>query len=376
MKLCHISDVHLGYRAYHRSTPGGVNLREHDVYTAFEKALKSVLDISPDLVLITGDLFHVVRPSNRTIIQVFLLLSRFQERREGKPLIIIGGNHETPRSVDADCILRLFKYINGISVAYTGIEALDIEDARILCIPARGLGEIEKTEIAPSADAKVNILTVHGMLEGIGAQYGTAAISRAKILNSNWDYVAMGDYHIYQELAPNATYAGSTEFTTTNIWEEANSPKGFVEFDTEKKELKFHQIETRRVIDLEPIEAADMSADEINRHISENAAKVDITSAIVRQKVLDLSYSSRMNLDQKMIRQLRSEALFYYLDLRPPRRKAATATNVRGEGSARVTLEDEWMEFATSKFQTRPDRAELVEIGLNYLKKASEKEGA
>jgi exonuclease SbcD len=61
MRIAHLSDVHLGYRAYSRTNEHGMNQREHDVLQAFGRALRAILRAAPDLVLITGDLFHSVR---------------------------------------------------------------------------------------------------------------------------------------------------------------------------------------------------------------------------------------------------------------------------------------------------------------------------
>ena len=38
MRIAHLSDVHLGYRAYSRTNEHGVNQREHDVLQAFRRA--------------------------------------------------------------------------------------------------------------------------------------------------------------------------------------------------------------------------------------------------------------------------------------------------------------------------------------------------
>jgi exonuclease SbcD len=71
MRIAHLSDVHLGYRAYSRTNEHGMNQREYDVLQAFRRALRAIRDAEPDLVLITGDLFHAVRPPNSSLIAAF-----------------------------------------------------------------------------------------------------------------------------------------------------------------------------------------------------------------------------------------------------------------------------------------------------------------
>ena len=67
MKIAHLADLHLGYRAYHRITSRGVNQREADVAEAFRRAVARVVEARPDLVLVAGDIFHTVRPTNTAL---------------------------------------------------------------------------------------------------------------------------------------------------------------------------------------------------------------------------------------------------------------------------------------------------------------------
>ena len=67
MKLAHIADSHLGIRQYHRQTPTGINQREADVANAFRGVIDDVIAQHPDVVVIAGDLFHSVRPTNAAI---------------------------------------------------------------------------------------------------------------------------------------------------------------------------------------------------------------------------------------------------------------------------------------------------------------------
>jgi len=68
VRLLHLSDLHLGFRQFQRTTPAGINQREWDVAQSFTRAIDRVIELRPDLVLIAGDVFHTVRPTNPAIL--------------------------------------------------------------------------------------------------------------------------------------------------------------------------------------------------------------------------------------------------------------------------------------------------------------------
>ncbi|PYO64610.1 MAG: DNA repair exonuclease, partial [Gemmatimonadetes bacterium] len=76
MKLAHLADLHLGFRQYDRQTPRGGNQREADVAEAFRRAVDDLLAQRPDLILLGGDVFHSVRPTNPAILFLFQQLHR------------------------------------------------------------------------------------------------------------------------------------------------------------------------------------------------------------------------------------------------------------------------------------------------------------
>ena len=76
MRLVHLADLHLGYRQYQRLTPGGINQREADVAASFQRALDKVIELRPDVVMLAGDIFHNVRPTNPAILHAFGAISR------------------------------------------------------------------------------------------------------------------------------------------------------------------------------------------------------------------------------------------------------------------------------------------------------------
>jgi len=370
MRIAHISDVHLGYRAYSRLTRQGINQREMDVLKAFREALHLAHQHQPDLIVITGDLFHSVRPPNYSLTQAFRLISRLQQERHHAPLVIIAGNHETPRSTESSCILTLFEHIPGVQVVADRIQSLSIDSlgVHLLCVPSRGLHALSNMRIEPDPHAKVNLLLLHGILEGLTPFAVERPVSRQQVLSDGWDYIALGDWHLYTPVAQNAIYAGATEFTSNNIWEEAGKDKGLVLYEVETRMHQFLRVPTRPVYDLLPIDARELTAAEINEQIQMRAESVNIDNAIVRQRVYNLMPEHRTGLDGNLLRELRARALHYHLDLRMYR-DARAARSTSAEEERPLTLIEEWREFASRyELPAGVPREAFIQQGVQYLR--------
>mgnify|MGYP001348790770 FL=1 len=106
MKLAHLADLHLGFRQFDRQTPKGTNQREADVAEVFRRAVDDLLDQKPDLIVIAGDLFHSVRPTNAAILFCFRQLHRLRAGLPETPIVVIAGEHDTPRSTETGTIDR------------------------------------------------------------------------------------------------------------------------------------------------------------------------------------------------------------------------------------------------------------------------------
>src|SRR5688500_1398814 len=105
MRLAHLSDLHLGYRQYQRQPPGGINQREAEVAAAFTRAIDGVVAVRPDVIVFGGDIFHTVRPTNPAILHAFAQFSRLRAALPDVPVVVVAGNHDTPRAVETGCIL-------------------------------------------------------------------------------------------------------------------------------------------------------------------------------------------------------------------------------------------------------------------------------
>jgi len=370
MTIAHLSDTHLGFRAYGRTTPAGLNQREADVMATFEACLDAILARDPDVVVHAGDLFHVVRPSNATIVRTFQAFTRFQSLRGGKPLILIGGNHDTPRSSDSGNILRLFEGIPGLRLVPHRVETLDFPDLdlEVMAVPSPALSRDERPEYVPTLGRRHAILTLHGMARQALPAHGEFDVSQTR--HDAWTYVALGDYHTFQAYGANVAYAGSTDFASTNIWEEATlHEKGWLWFDTEVGRLEHVPLATRAVIDLPILDAQGLGKEEVEARLRENAVW-DAEMPIVRQRVANLAPSLRGKLDPSVAKEIAQRALNYQLQL-----LRTTAVLPERETTRVVTLEDQWRAHADTVALPRDvDRGALRERGLSLLKEVASHE--
>lgn len=371
MRVIHIADPHLGYRAYNRVNKQGLNEREADVFLAFREAIHKTAELKPDLVLIAGDMFHVVRPSNLTIQYAFRELAALTQKITA-PIVIIGGNHDSPRSADTGCILDLLKNLPGIHVAHSEYLQIKLDqlDASVFCLCHRALPHISSLKIEPDRSSKHNILLAHGTVEGVLKYAGDLyQLSRSQVIRDDWDYIAFGHYHSFTELAPNAYYAGSLEYTSTSLWSETKAKKGFIEYDiADRKLISFHNVSTREVVDLRPIDADGLAADEVNRMIVNRVEGIDGGHAdkIVRLIIENLPRGVQADLDFAFIRSIRTQALHFELQTRLPSRTGVSSDS-REAGTAR-SLEDEWSDFARDcEVPGGVNRDQLTDLGRDYI---------
>jgi exonuclease SbcD len=381
VRIVHLADTHLGYRAYHRVTRDGVNLRERDVARAFREAVDRTIELRPELVVVAGDVFDRVRPSNAAITDAFAQFARLRAALPDTPVVVIAGNHDTPRSADVGNILRLFAAIPGLHVAHHEARrfAFPELDAAVLALPHNALAGPEPVAVEPDPAYGVNVCVAHAEVDDprlrFGGEYGGARLARDALDPGAWTYVALGHYHLYTPLAPNAAYAGSTERTAPNLWEEAAAPKGFVEFDVAAGTQRFHALESpRRVLDLGPLDAAGRTAEQLDEalHALLDGVEDGIDDAIVRVRILNCPRAVWRQVDHRRIRDARARAVHLQLDVQPPELVRTEASGAPGQ---RATLAEEVEAFLRHRWTPRDpevDRTALVGLGLEILREVGE----
>jgi len=397
--VAHLADLHLGYRAYHRLVAGPegengprYNARERDVSLAFHAALDRIIELRADLVIVAGDVFHTVRPSNAAIADAFRQFARLHAALPDTPIAIIAGNHDSPRALETGSILTLLQEIPHVTVVDREARVLEYPrlDTAVMCLPHSVLAGGSLGEIEPTTDARTRILVMHATVRGeavdrmLGyvSEFGGAQIDMSDIRVERWDYVALGHYHIATQCAPNMWYAGAIERTSTNIWIETG-PKGFVTWDTKQRQGTFHVLPTRPIAEL-PRFSAWTSQDGgrylepswIDTRIRDRVERVPggIDGRIVRLVIDDMPRDLFRDLDHRRLREYRARALHFHLDARRPvRRPLVPNAAIRPAQS----LEEEATAFLGEVWQPSSgdiQRERLVSLARMYLERAGSDE--
>ncbi len=335
MKLAHLADLHLGFRQYDRQTPRGGNQREADVAEAFRRAVDDLLEQRPDLIVFAGDIFHSVRPTNPAILFLFQQLHRLRTGLPDAPIVMIGGEHDTPRSVETGTILRLYEAL-GVEVVVDQARHLTFSklDCSVLAAPHQAMLQPERPALRPQRGTTLNVLLLHGQLPGLGdqrgtAEYGGALVDQHDLAPAQWDYVALGHYHTAQQIATNAWYPGSIEYVTPNPW----------------GQLQDEEEQGRR---------------------GKGYLLVELPgSRVTWQLVFDVSRATARDLDHAAIRGYKARALHFQLDLRRPEVRRVEASGAPGR---RLTLPETVQEFLDHRpLDADLDRAAFVRLGVEYV---------
>ena len=335
MKLAHLADLHLGFRQYHRQTPTGLNQREADAADAFRRAIDGVIAAAPEIVIIAGDLFHSVRPTNQAILVAYQQLYRLRQALPNSPVVLISGNHDSPRSLETGSILQLFNEL-GVDVVDQTWKSLQFPqfNLRVMAVSHEALVGPERPKFRPEGAERYQVLVLHGEVEGVfptdrsAVDFGGASVQPSELTGENWSYVALGHYHVQHQVGPRVWYSGSLDYVSTNPWGELKDEAErkvegkawlLVDLDSGKVERKSVPL-ARRVIDLPRLDGTGLVASELDALVAEAVANVPggITDEVVRQVVYNVPRSVGRAMNYQTVRAYKAQALHYQLDLRRP----------------------------------------------------------
>jgi DNA repair exonuclease SbcCD nuclease subunit len=390
LKIFHIADTHLGFSAYNKlETDSGLNQREVDFYNVFREFVDVAIEQKPDLILHAGDFFDSVRPTNRAISFALEQLIRLSEAKI--PIVLIAGNHETPRLRETGSVFRLFEHLEHVYPVYKGqYECLEFSefDLKVHCVPHCMNPEILQNsleKLVPDPEIKHNIAMLHAAIVGVAAfrsnEFNEQDVASG-YLKPEFDYIALGHYHEFIKVDENAYYSGSIE--RVNFLEAGHKRKGFIElvfgdlaveededytdddFEVFNPEPVFHELPTRPMLDLPQIDCTVIDKYEISNEILKRIEDVVPDDKILRLKIKDLPIEVYKSLDFNQFRKLTAPALQFEIQYDLTRDDSEiTAPDVRFE-----VLGNEFKSFLAGEAIEGMDKDDLVSLGLDYLTKA------
>jgi DNA repair protein SbcD/Mre11 len=381
VKLAHLADLHLGFRQFDRQTPRGGNQREADVAEAFRRAVDDLLEQRPDLIVLAGDIFHSVRPTNPAILFFFQQMQRVRAGLPDSPVVVVAGDHDTPRSLETGTILRLYEAL-GVEIAVDKPRRIVFPklDCAVLAVPHQALAQAERPALRPEAGAALNVLVTHGEWPGLGEErgtkdYGGALLGRDEIAPAQWDYVALGHYHVAHQVEPNVWYAGSLDYLSPNPWgqlqderERGRAGKGYLMVHLPGARVEPRPIAPpRRFMELPPIEGAGRTAKELDDEIARviGAAKPSIDDQVVRLVIWNVTRATARDLDHAALRAYKARALNFQLDVRRPEEQRVPGL---GSPQRRQPLPETVREFLGRRpLDAELDRPTFVRLGVEYV---------
>jgi hypothetical protein len=310
--LAHLSDLHLGHRAYERAEAGR-NVREGDVTRAFQRAVHEVIRVKPDLILLVGDIFDRPDPPPGALVALARGLEAFRGEIPSTQIFMVAGARDTPRVTLADpgalAALDPLPQVEAVTGAARSLFLKDLE-AHLFLVPHGAVVRRPYPELRTQAEARWNILLAY-------AAVGTGPGPGLPLDLGPWDYVALGYQHQHQQVAARAYYPGSLERVGPEPWREAAQEKGFLTFDLESGRSRFHPIPGRAVVVLAPIRFPRGESARLEGKVREVMGEVPggIEGKIVRLRIEGLSPHEVRRDGSAILGPLRDQALHLAIEV-------------------------------------------------------------
>ncbi len=342
-----------------------------DVNAAFSEAVNRIIMLRPKLVVVAGDIFHAVRPSNSVLTFAFKEFSRLARALKA-PIVIVGGNHEAPRRSDVGSPLTILAEIPGVFIAEDGSATFPFEELgiNVFCLPHLALLK-PLPEIRANDRYKYNILVAHAQVGGDWiSDFGGAEVALSALKPHEWDYMAFGHVHIQRNLGLNGAYSGAIESTSANIWSEAERNKGFLEIDLATKKRTFHALTSpRHVVALPTLVVRGMSPEGASNAIFEQLLNIPggVEGKVIKLTLAGITRAIFTQLDHREIRNWRARAFNLTIETQFEEVSAPVVLAKRIR-----SVSDEMKEFAESWSSTVFKSGELNRLVAEYADKVKE----
>lgn len=358
--IAFFADTHLGYTAYPYTDEKGINLRVKDGENALHEIINQIVDspIKIDAVLHGGDIFHYSHPSVRDTTK-FLYYTRMLAKR-GIPFYGLAGNHDaSDNRAKMPAVAVVDDPDRNIHALWKPYEQYQLTDGIILhSVSHHGLSG-DAAPAVKAVEGSINIFTTHGAaldpknatLMNCQDSPREQIIPNEMIVDDSFVVRLLGHYHsrypVGGELL-NTWYSGST---VRRGFSDEPGARGWLlvkVFPDGRIKIDFKDIKQRPQYDLQVIDAANLSAADVQDRIevnilstqTDNKAQAfdELHAPIVRQKVINAPRSLRVGVDKKFISSLTRHMMHWDLSYALPEYNIADMAKDAKDDKARASL--------------------------------------
>lgn len=260
IRLAHVADTHLDAEAKVSGRivlgPDGKNIRSEDRIRCFRSAAEGAVKRGCQLFLHAGDVFERNKPTPAEYCDAEELFDLIVSKM---PCVVCADNHSAVESATErhgieplagrhpNLHVSVRPELLTILTASGAVQVATLPSPRRSIVAAKdefkGLSpEAVNALISDKLRAIIRgfrarldpalpaILMFHGRVQGawltdLQQATGSEQIALMPEDFEGWDYVALGDFHGYQQVAPNAWYSGATDRTSAN---EEHQAKGWI----------------------------------------------------------------------------------------------------------------------------------------------------
>ncbi|WIV11494.1 DNA repair exonuclease [Proteiniborus sp. MB09-C3] len=208
IRCIHTGDVHLGMEFKSASfDKNQANTRRLELWETFNRIIDRCKEIKAQILLIAGDLFE---DEYCSVADVKRIDSKFREIMDTK-VVISAGNHDT---LGKRSLYKLIKWGDNVHIFEpNSITRIEFNDINVVIWGLSWDKKLERDnildEIKVEDTSKINILLAHGDALSKDSEY--LPISKNALMNSGFNYIALGHIHKPQFINDNISYCGSPE---------------------------------------------------------------------------------------------------------------------------------------------------------------------
>lgn len=232
--------------------------RKKDIEDNFEKIIDFTINENANLLILGGDIFDRVNPSNSTL---SFLVSQIKRLKDNNiETVMIGGNHDVPKMGAQALAIDILKHA-GLATVFSDTENFQ---EKIITINGDNIQIIGKSynsknqSINPFSNYNITkkgkylICILHGSLIGLNVAPINSMDSQYNPFGTNdisdeIDYLALGHFHNRFDKEKSNTIICNPGSIEKLSWGESRVQKGFavVDLSNNDKQLRFENLDSR-----------------------------------------------------------------------------------------------------------------------------------